>query len=369
MNLKLIPFAVLTSFLAINSYARLDSVSQERLTTYINSNLLSESTDTGKIRGLWYDKTRKAWRSGNNPVYDTFAGLSYSELQNWDYSWESSQDLLYWLNDVALSRMDGKISGDEAMALLTDIACKSGDKSYEGLWIPLEALVNLKTSRNLHIWYGDDGGLRYYDWSGVDFSKLSPTNRIDIESTFYKGKVDQLDKFINIIDQSRNIDPQLFLDGGFKLWGNMDLTGFTSDQISNAHENAQGAYKYMKLDPNISLYDSQGNYILKGRTVKADLSDRKDFDPVLLTQADYYKTKFPPMTLTGSEDFTGRRYSDCDFTRVQGLTEAQLRQAKTIDKIRITSAQYEQFKAFFDENPNNEYGIYVDGRFIRLPQH
>ena len=27
MNLKLIPFAVLTSFLAINSYARLDSVS------------------------------------------------------------------------------------------------------------------------------------------------------------------------------------------------------------------------------------------------------------------------------------------------------------------------------------------------------
>lgn len=359
---------ILIALSGLHAHAKLDKLSLERVNEYIQKGLLPANTAKDSIGGLWFDRDIQEWRTGVSKMeaaYERFSQLGAGDISNWNYSDPDSQFFLYWLNDIALSRESGNLHPINALDMLQKII-NERMKSYEGLFIPLEAVLNSKNPSTIRISlnakYGDIYTAKCFDWSGVDMDRLSSDNPLKLINSFASTASADPRGYFNPATHFKNFDTGLFLSGKFLLEGSYDFSGFSSDEISNINPSVVQKVTGWKLDPNKSLYNSQGKYILANYNVAGvDFSNFPEMDIALMKATSYKNCIFPRMNLDGSEDFTGANWDFCSIEKFTGLTQAQLVQIGKLENIRITGAQYNQFKDFFVANRSEIRKIYVDG--------
>lgn len=375
--IKLTIWGALAVLLAAHSFGKLDPISADRVNDYIHGAVLPENLNKSKLDGLWYDPASKSWKTGRNSnieaIYERFASLTYDECQSWDYADPESQLFLYWLNDVALLRKDAKLSDSQALDLLTQTVRGSGAE-YPDLWIPLEAVLNsgaLGEPANIYLATGSGTEFypKKYDFEGVNMSLFSDSNQLRFSNSYCNG-VPQIPRgYSNPFECLKNLSMSDFLSDKIKLSGSFDLSGFTSDQISNMPSGKFMSITGLKLDKNKSLYDSAGRYILEGKSVAGmDFRGFTEFNVELMKSASYRNCKFSEMTLSPDDNLSGVKLSFCDFRYVKGLTEDHLRQIgiPKLECLMFSKAQYEEHKGFFNENKETIKRIYIDGTIFWL---
>ena len=75
--------------------------------------------------------------------------------------------------------------------------------------------------------------------------------------------------------------------------------------------------------------------------------------------------KLPAITFSGNESFSGKTLRYADLSKCTGITAAQIGSAENVSNMRITTAQYNEWKSTL-QNKFSGWNVNVDGVSIRI---
>lgn len=138
----------------------------------------------------------------------------------------------------------------------------------------------------------------------------------------------------------------------FSLTDLSKCTGITGAQLMSA-ATIQGA----KL-PTVAFTgteDFSGKYL--GTT---DMSQCTGITASQILSVATLPSKLPAIAFNGNESFEGKSLSSTDFSKCTGITAAQIGSTTSVSNMRMTTAQYNEWKSTLQSKFKNKY-VYVDG--------
>ena len=408
---------VALSILFVNS-AIADSTSDARIQAYKANKLISEDvvipTSTGAKETdnvVMFSKGTLSWKNDsagmahllelqdkyngwNLSDFDTAFGpdLGYNEeYDTIDYGWvfypgsaiETYDEMRQYLSAIANGKLTSEdITSEQALGYLQaqlDTLCYNngnygpsvfGKFPCEGLVFPVTNLLNADLSECTGITAEQVfaiGNANLYatalpriDFTGVSLkdrylSGLDLTRAVGINAT-------ELLSAQSIVEAGL---PSITFTGdedftGVDLSGTSlkNCTGITASQILQAHSITSA-----KL-PAIAF---TGTEDFSGQNFGGvDFSKCTGITPSQILSAERITSAvLPAITFTGNESFDGIKLTNTDLTQCTGLTGEQIIQCANIDRMKITSAQYESMKPLLSSKFAGKY-IYVNKGLTRI---